>query len=145
MELSNAASMKEVAELLLAARGRIDFYWNFYLAVVVAVVGWLLSRKSALTMSTKVLVTVVYLVAASMNLMGLVASYALAEALREDLLTIESTHQLANTRLLLEEYSYLPQRSVALAVHLLVAAMILYIVWSGRSFGRVRGPTDSSA
>jgi hypothetical protein len=44
-----AMSVKEVADLLFAARGRIDFYWNFYVVAVIAVIGWLLSLKKKLT------------------------------------------------------------------------------------------------
>lgn len=50
-------SIKDVVDLLFAARERIDFYWNFYVVVVIAVVGWILTRKTTLTTSAKVLVT----------------------------------------------------------------------------------------
>ena len=51
-------SIKDAVDLLFAARERIDFYWNFYVVVVIAVVGWILTRKDGLTLSAKVLVTV---------------------------------------------------------------------------------------
>lgn len=43
-------SVKEVADLLFAAHGRIDFNWNFcVLAVIIAVIGWLVTLKKKLT------------------------------------------------------------------------------------------------
>ena len=54
-------SIKDAIDLLFAARERIDFYWNFYVVVVIAVVGWIVTRKEPLTRSTRVLVTVAYL------------------------------------------------------------------------------------
>ena len=41
-------TIKEVADLLFAARERIDFYWNFYVVVVIAVIGWIVSLKKTL-------------------------------------------------------------------------------------------------
>jgi len=32
---------KEVADLLVAGSGRIDFYWNFFVVIAIALVGWL--------------------------------------------------------------------------------------------------------
>jgi hypothetical protein len=65
-------SIKDAIDLLFAARERIDFYWNFYVVVVVAVVGWIVTRKERLSRSGKVLVSVAYVVAAVTNLAGIV-------------------------------------------------------------------------
>lgn len=138
---AGAISVKEIADLLLAARGRIDFYWNFYLAVVVAVVGWLLSRRAGLTRPLKLLVSIIYLVADTMNLAGLYGAYTLAEALRTDLLRHAGTAALADTRLLLEGHSFLAQRPVAIAVHLVVATTVVLAVW----FARLPGPAAGGA
>lgn len=125
-------SIKDVADLLFAARERIDFYWNFYVVVVIAVIGWLVSLKKTLTRSMKVLVSVVYVVAAATNLLGLYSSYTFAEALRADLVRMAATTPLSDTHLYLEQHSYLPQRLAALGVHLAVGATILLVVWFAR-------------
>jgi cytochrome b561 len=122
-------TVKDVADLLFAARGRIDFYWNFYVVVVIAVIGWLLTSKRGLTVPMKVLVSVAYLVAASMNLLGLHGAYTFAEALRTDLIRMASGVPLIDTRVILERHSYLPQRSAAFWIHLSVGATILLVVW----------------
>ena len=75
-------SIRDVADLLFAARERVDFYWNFYVVVVIAVIGWLVSLKKTLTRSMKLLVSVAYVIAAVMNYVGLYGSYTFAEALR---------------------------------------------------------------
>ena len=123
---------KDVADLLFAARARIDFYWNFYAVVVVAVTSWLVSLKKTLTRPTKALVTVAYLVAATMNLVGLCGSYGLAEALRADLLRIAVNTPLTDTIRLVKEHSYMTQRLVAVSVHVVVGATILLVVWFAR-------------
>ena len=124
-------SIKDAVDLLFAARERIDFYWNFYVVVVIAVVGWIVTRKNALTPSAKVLVTVAYVVAAATNLAGLYASYSFAEALRTDLLRMTVGSPLADTRAILQQHSYLSQRIMALLVHVSVGATILLVVWRG--------------
>lgn len=49
-------SINYAIDLLFAARERIDFYWNFYVVVVIAIVGWIVTRKEPLTRSTRILV-----------------------------------------------------------------------------------------
>jgi hypothetical protein len=122
METGADITIKEVADLLFAARERIDFYWNFYVVVVIAVIGWLVSVNKTLTRSMKVLVSVAYLIAAIANLLGLYGSYTFAEALRTDLLRMAATSPLTDTRLILEQYSYLAQRQAA----------ILLVIWFAR-------------
>jgi hypothetical protein len=102
-----AMSIKDVADLLFAARERIDFYWNFHVVVVIAVIGWLVSFKRTLTLSMKVLVSVAYLVAAVMNFVGLYGSYTFAEALRTDLLRMAATTPLSDTTLYLNGTTFL--------------------------------------
>lgn len=125
-------TINDIADLLFAARGRIDFYWNFHVVVVVAVVGWLVSLNKALTPPVKLLVSVVYLVAAAMNLAGLYSAYTFAEALRTDLVRVASATPLTDTRLLLEQHSYLAHRRSAIWIHLAVGATILAVVWWAR-------------
>jgi hypothetical protein len=133
METGVDITIKEVADLLFAARARIDFYWNFYIVVVIAVIGWLVSLKKTLTLSMKVLVSVAYLIAAAMNYLGLYGSYAFAEALRTDLLRMVATAPLLiDTRLMLEQHSYLTQRLTAFWIHLIVGATILVVIWFAR-------------
>ncbi len=132
MEPELSITIKDVADLLFTARERIDFYWNFYVVVAIAVIGWLVSLKKTLTYPMKVLVSVVYVVAATMNYMGLYSSYTFAEALRTDLLRLAASAPLADTRFVLEQHSYLSQRWTALAIHLVIGATILYVVWFAR-------------
>ena len=35
---------KEVADLLINASERVDFYWNFLVVILVALVGWLIAQ-----------------------------------------------------------------------------------------------------
>jgi len=131
-KLEQAMTIKDIADLLFAARERIDFYWNFYVVVVIAVIGWLVSFKKTLTLSMKLLVSVAYLIAAVMNFLGLYSSYTFAEALRSDLLRMAATTPLTGTTLFLEQHSYLPQRLAAFWIHLAVGATILLVVWFAR-------------
>lgn len=122
-------SIKDAIDLLFAARERIDFYWNFYVVVVVAVVGWIVTRKEILSRPGKILVSVAYVVAAVTNLAGLYASYTLAESLRNDILRMTVGSPLTDTRILLAQHSYLSQRMIAFVVHAAVGATILIVVW----------------
>jgi hypothetical protein len=141
MDPAATINIKDVADLLFAARGRIDFYWNFYIVVVIGVIGWLVSLKKRLTLPMKVLVSVVFLIAAATNFVGLYSSYMLAEALRTDLLRMAATTSLPDTRQILEQHSYLPQRWTALLIHIAVGVPVLLVVW----FARFSDPNDEHA
>jgi 3-methyladenine DNA glycosylase AlkD len=119
----------DVADLLFAARERIDFYWTFYVLVTTAVIGWLLSLKKPLTVSQKALVSVAYSIAAIMNFVGLYSAYSLAEALRTDVLRMAANAPLVDTRLMLEQHSYLSQQVAAFWIHLVLGAAVLLVVW----------------
>jgi hypothetical protein len=134
-------TIKDIADLLFAARERVDFYWNFYVVVVIAVIGWLVSLKKTLTPSMKLLVSVVFVIAAATNLLGLYSSYTFAEALRTDLVRMAATTTLSDTHLFLEQHSYLPQRLAAICIHLAVGATILLVVW----FARFSEPETAAA
>lgn len=142
-------TVNDVADLLFAARGRIDFHWNFYVVVVIAVIGWLVSLKKPLSTSNKALVSGVYLIAAAANLLGLFSSYAIAEALRTDLLRIAADTPLTDTRDLLQQHSYLSHRMAALWIHLAVGAAILLAIWFARpgepAPAAAKAPTTPSA
>ena len=127
--------VKDAIDLLFSARERVDFYWNFYVVVVIAIVGWIATRKDPLTTPTKVLVTVAYVVTAVTNLAGLYASYTLAEALRIDVLRMTVGSGLTDTRALLQQHSYLSQRVAAFLVHAVVGSAILLVVWRGTRAG----------
>lgn len=122
-------SIKDVIDLLFSARERIDFYWNFYVVIVVAVVGWIVTRKEPLTRSTRMLVTAAYGIASTTNLIGLYGSYTFAEALRQDLLRLTAGSPLTSTRAVLVQHSYASQRFWAFVVHLGVGASLLLTVW----------------
>ena len=136
-------SIKDVIDLLFSARERIDFYWNFYVVIVVAVVGWIVTRKERLTRTNRILVTVAYAIASATNLVGLYGSYTFAEALRRDLLTATAGSPLTNTRAVLLQHSYASQRFWAFVVHLGVGASLLVAVWlahRGSNRGEANAP-----
>jgi hypothetical protein len=135
-------SIKEIIDLLFAARERIDFYWNFYVVVVIAVVGWIVTRKERLTRSTRILVSIAYVIASITNLVGLYGSYTFAEALRRDLLRLTEGSPLTDTRLVLAQHSYTSQRFWAFVVHLGVGVSLLLVVWLSGRGSRARDAPD---
>src|SRR5687768_3235473 len=132
-------TIKDAVDLLFAARERIDFYWNFYVVIVIAVVGWIVTRDKPLSSPAKLLVTVAFVVAAVTSLAGLNATFTLAEALRTDVLRMTAGSPLSDTRAVLAQHSYLTQRTVAYLVHALIGASILFVIWRGT------GQTSSAA
>jgi hypothetical protein len=126
--------LKDVAQLFITATARVEFYWNFYVVMLLALIGWMFATKKPLTTHLKLLLTAGYIVFVCMNLIGLWGSYTFAEALRHDLLAIANfkPDELRNTRAVLAERSFLAQRSVALVIHVVLGAVVLLTVWCGQ-------------
>ena len=126
--------LKDVAQLFITATARVEFYWNFYVVMLLALIGWMFSTKKTITTHLKLLITAGYIIFVCMNLIGLWGSYTFAEALRNDLLAIANLKpsELRNTRTVLLEHSFLAQRSIALVIHAVFGAVVLLVVWFGR-------------
>jgi len=130
--------LKDVVGLFVTATAKIEFYWNFYVVMLIALIGWLVSAKKPLSASLKSLITVGYVVFIAMNVLGLYGSYTFAEALRTDLLTMEGANALRQTHKVLQTHSYLQQRTAMFWIHAIVGVAILLAVWLGR-FGEKDG------
>jgi hypothetical protein len=123
---------KDVAQLFIAATDKIQFYWNFYVVMLIALIGWLVSTQSTLNFSLKLLITVGYLVFVVMNLVGLGRSYTFAEALRKDLLAMDGAKALTHTHAMLNSYSFITQRGAAIWVHVILGLAMLSVIWFAR-------------
>jgi fucose 4-O-acetylase-like acetyltransferase len=130
--------LKDVVGLFVTATAKIEFYWNFYVVMLIALIGWLVSVKKPLSTSLKSLITVGYVVFIAMNVLGLYGSYTFAEALRTDLLSMEGAKALPHTHKVLQTHSYVGQRTGMFWIHAIVGVAILLVVWLGH-FGEKNG------
>ena len=119
----------DLAGWFTTAIGKVEFYWNFYVVTLLALIGWMLSTAGPATASVKWLITVGYLVFVCMNVLGLWNSYKFAEALRQDLLAI-APPELAKTRTVLAGSLFGGRYSVVLAIHCVLAIIVLVCVWT---------------
>jgi hypothetical protein len=122
---------KDVVDLLITAMDKIAFYWNFYVVLLIALIGWLVAAKKPLSVALKSLITVGFLTFVSMNIIGLYGAYTFAEALRTDLLAMGDAKALVHTYAILEGHSFLPQRTATFWIHLVVGLAVLGVVWLG--------------
>jgi len=126
--------VKDCAQLFIAAIARIDFYWNFYVVMLLTFNGWMFSTRNPFTLRLKTLITVGYVVFVCMNLIGLWGSYTIAEALRTDILNLANLkpHELQSTRAVLNNHSFGTMKYMALLVHGVFGSIVLTLVWFGR-------------
>lgn len=124
---------KDIADLLVMAIGKIEFYWNFYTVTMLALLGWLISTDSPVTLLLKLLITIGYIIFVLMNVIGLISSYSIAETLQQDLLNAirAEPNQLANTQKILSKRSFKSQRKLVPLIHIILGALVLGTVWLG--------------
>ena len=124
----------DIADLFIAATGKIEFYWNFYTVTLLVLIGWLISTKKILRTELKCLITVGYLVFACMNILGLWGSYTFAEALRQDLLFAAQSapDTLKHAQVILAESSFSKQKVSVLLIHGVLGVFVVSVIWFGR-------------
>lgn len=129
--------LKETIDLYISAVDKVEFCWNFYSIVVISLIGWLLTHRQAMPRHFKALLTAVFLFFAMLNLNSLMGAYELSDALQEDLLLQLETvkdHGLNSTHLVFHEMGYEHQKIAAYVIHLIIGAMMLFMIWH-RRFG----------
>ncbi|MDJ0894806.1 MAG: hypothetical protein QNJ92_06660 [Alphaproteobacteria bacterium] len=124
--------IKDAVDLFITATEKIEFYWNFYVVMLIALVGWLITTKRAFSTSMKILITVGCLVFVAMNLLGLDRAYRFAEALRTDILAMDGADALARTREVFSSVNFELQQVLIFPIHLVLAVVVLSVVWFRR-------------
>lgn len=103
-----------------------DFYWNFYVAAALALVGWILARESPLQRPVKTGLTLGLAFFWLMNYTALAGTYDLMEACLNEM-------QLASDRpagLHAQLREHVPLgRSLLVMIHLVVDALLVALLW----------------
>lgn len=143
-------SASEIASHLAAATQRVEFYWQFYVVMLTALVGWLISTSTKLNFYSVVLLIVGYVVFVFMNIMGLWGSYAIAEALRSDLVELMSSdpgngmkNNMPNTYTALRDISYHQQSARVAQIHMVMFAVVLTAILTKWRWQRATPATTS--
>jgi hypothetical protein len=121
--------ISDLLDLFRSAADLVNFYWNFYVIGIVAVLGWLFSLKRALTRRQKIILTTVYVGFIALNLLALVNSYRFMEAARLDALGKISVRTLPNLRQMLVSTSFAEQQWMGWIVHGVVDAAVIAAIW----------------
>lgn len=123
----------ELADLVLKIDGRVLASWQFYAATVIAVIGWLVTRKRGITIRVKVLVTAGFVAFISMNIYGLLSAYLLLDAAVADLRSLPALQQLPNIREVLNSHQP-PNRYLQIfSIHLLAGGLLVWALWFTRT------------
>lgn len=131
-------SPETISQFFLEVIGKIEFYWQFYTATLIAVMGWFLGTKDPPPLRLRVLIALGYVFFAMMNIAALWGSYTLAESLRRDLIIElqKAPSILINTRGNLEAISYHSQKYLSLVIHGVVGISLLCMIFLTRKASR---------
>ena len=122
----------ELMELIEKAESRVNSYWNFYIIVVVATVGWLMSSRTPFTLPQTV--------ALSIALSGFfTANFGVIRAATRRILALEDELTKTSRKLVFSSdalRSNLSKASVpgrlgwSYGLHLVIDIAVLFAVWS---------------
>lgn len=119
----------DLLNLFQAAVDLVNFYWNFYVIGIVAVLGWIFSLKRDLVRRQRIILTAVYVGFVVLNLLALVNSYRFLEAARLDALITIPPGALPNLSYMLNSISFADQRWAGWIVHVAVDVTVITAIW----------------
>lgn len=73
-------SLTDLSELILKLADQINFYWNFYVVVNIAILGWILSLNNNPAWPLKTVASAAFLVFLALNITALLRSYIFLQA-----------------------------------------------------------------
>lgn len=125
-------SVKNILDVLESTESRINSYWNFYVVVVVATIGWLMSSQTPFTSEQGVVLTVSICLFFAANFAVLRAATKRAVAYEAELKCVAAQREFQSDILLHElasgalkyrlPFSYL--------LHAMIDVAVLYAIWS---------------
>ena len=124
--------IKSVIEIMEKLETRINTYWNFYIIVVLATIGWLMSSKTPFTINQGISLTValgMYFIA---NYFVICAASKRVIAFEDELKLISQNTQI-NSSILKTELSKTSMRYRVFAINVLHAVIdisVLFSIWS---------------
>ena len=121
--------ISDLLDLFQAAVDLVNFYWNFYVIGIVAVLGWLFSLKRNLTPRQRIILTGVYVGFIVLNLLALMNSYRFMEAARLDALGEIPAGTLPHLSRMLTSISFANQQWMGWIIHIVVDSMVIAAIW----------------
>ena len=108
-----------------------DFYWNLYLAFILAIVGWLISIEKPFNIQKKTILTIGFFLFASMNFRAIRDTYDRMIILFEQLTPMAEAIQFGdgNFTRFLNEFTIPERKSIGLATHILADIVVLVLIW----------------
>ena len=126
------SGIKNLIDIIETLESRINSYWNFYIVVVVATIGWLMSSKTPFTIPQGVALTVAIGLFLLANFLVLRAATKRVTAFEAEL-NAASQKQEFKSSLLKKELSgaSTPNRLLASYVlHGVIDVAVIYAIWS---------------
>ncbi len=132
--------LAEIADLFVTAVDTTNFFWNFYVVGIVAIVGWLFSLSRSLDVQLKIVVSVGFLLFIGMNLQALTSTYLFLSAIVEEMQAVitKDTFRTDGLGMLIDQLSYDGRIWLTWGIHAVMDTAILYCIWSDRLWQKVR-------
>jgi hypothetical protein len=125
--------VKEMVDLFLQLNDKAVVLWNFYLVVLIAVAGWLVSSKSDLSVQLKILVTLGLLLFGVMSIRSLGNYLGFLEAIQQELLARLDPGEFPHLYGRFGGLSFSQSFWIGVVVHVCLDAVLLVAIWSPRA------------
>ncbi len=125
-------SIKKIIDIIESLESRINSYWNFYIVVVVATIGWLMSAKVPFTIDQGVALTIAIGLFFIANFLVMRSATKCVIAFEDELNTASQKYEFDSV-VLKEELSHTSMPSRLLLSYLLHGSIdiaVIYAIWS---------------
>ncbi len=127
---------KDVVDIFFKLLDGTAFYWNFYVAGVAIIIGWILTTTIHPSRHVKILVSLAFGFFVVMNLSALFGRLAFIDLFSEELKALIEPCALKTPELCarIHELSFKNSRWVALGVHAIVDVSLFFLIWSDKAW-----------
>jgi Na+/glutamate symporter len=124
--------ISQVIEIIGGLESRINSYWNFYVVVVLAIIGWLMSSRVPFTSSQGIVLTIAVGLFFTANFLILRASTKRVVAFEDELNCLSANHDFQSIELKKELSRPTLRRrlSASYLLHAIVDISVIYAIWS---------------
>ena len=124
--------IKKIVEIIESLESRINSYWNFYIVVVLATIGWLMSSNTPFTTNQGIALTIAVGLFFAANFAVLRAATKRVVAFEDELNSLANIHEFKSPVLKnhLTHDSLRYRLSSSYLLHLVIDVSVIYAIWS---------------
>lgn len=133
--------VKDIIDIFFKAKDNMQFFWNFYVIGLVAIIGWFFTLKKHLSKVLKIFLSILFVIFMGMNISGLMRSYELIVASKTDLLALVQCADCVERGTIMSILSFYSDgyKYIVWGIHGVIDLGMFFVIWNDNVWEALRG------